>query len=148
MQSDNTDHQCCTFGGLRSVSMFGLSLNVWWNRFSVPPNKSANESSRVYALTGSSASPHTHTHMCVYTKDTVLSALVLCGVHTGESSSHTTEKLEGGKIKRTCDLSYRRSDTLRKTCKNHNNMLSISAEGDEQILKVTQRKVTLNRRLI
>lgn len=96
MQSEDTAHQCCIFGGLRKgVSMFGFTLTVWWNRFSVPPSKLANESSRVYAPTGSSASPHTH----VCTKDTVLSALVLCGVHTGESSSHTTEKLEEKKKK-------------------------------------------------
>lgn len=41
----------------------------------------------------SSVSSHRDADM--YTKDTVLSTLVLCGIHAGEGSCHSTEELEG-----------------------------------------------------
>lgn len=65
-------------------------------------------------------------------KDTVLSVLVLCGVHTRESSGHTAEKLEE-KNKRV--LSYRRSDRLRKSVKpqQHSVDISRSRRADSEV---------------
>lgn len=41
----------------------------------------------------SSVSSHRDTDM--HTKDTVLSTLVLCGIHAGEGGCHATEELKG-----------------------------------------------------
>lgn len=46
----------------------------------------------------------------MYTKDTVLSTLVLCGIHAGEGSCHATEELEG---KKNQDNSVRSGNILR-----------------------------------
>lgn len=46
----------------------------------------------------------------MYTKDTVLSTLVLCGIHAGEGSCHAAEELQG---KKNQDNSVKSGNILR-----------------------------------
>lgn len=56
----------------------------------------------------SSVSSHRDTDM--YTKDTVLSTLVLCGIHAGEGSCDAAEELQG---KKNQDNSVKSGNILR-----------------------------------
>lgn len=60
------------------------------------PHKRAGETSWLSSVTSD-------TDTDTYTKDTVLSTLVLCGIHAREGGCHATEKLEGRRTR--CILS-------------------------------------------